>query len=411
MAKRKDTLPDDNITYIDENGTATKASDKRRTKHIRAAAIAGLLLTVALIALIIIKNSGWLSAERIALRAFDAGKKLTAQDNLPIEMNGLKVLSVDDIGYCVGVLDDIKYTLYSPEYNEICTYTHNLSFPTSVTTDRRALIFERGNRKLTVVSRKGVVSTRVTEFPIISADINKKNMTAVVTTADRYLGAAAVYNEEGDTLIEWFCPDNYITDIALSPDGRRFAVSLLRSENGVQISGVRIFNIGEENAAASFEFASDAILDIVYDSDGGLCAIGTSSAKFVNSKLEMTGIYDYGSDKLAFFDTSYRSGVCALVFEPQPGQTEYVCRMIKDDGQTECELKLTDPDFFTVSDGGDVYICREGKVYMYRRTKTNDGISYSRREITASGEAVKVLAKEAGAVILSIDGLDVYAGE
>lgn len=392
----------DNVVFMEDGKAASGHSFRDAVKSLSPHKLAalGLLAVVILLIIAVAGASGWLSAERIALKFTDMGKGRTAAENLPLEMNGLKVSEVDDIGYCFGVLDELKYTVYSPECNQLYSFTHNMSEPVTVSSEKRVIMYERGNYKIVAFSRKGELFTKTMENAVITADMNEKNEIAVATVSDRYLGQVTLLDSSGNERLTWYSADNYITDVCLSADGKQFAVSLLRVENGDEISRVCIFNVGETQAAADHAFDGETVFDIRRQGDGFL-AVGTSSAAFFGADAEMTGQYSYDGLTLSRFTVA--EGNAVLVFDPRDGSGELSVEIIDPKGEKAGAVSLDGADYICGSDDGSIFVCNGGAVTKYAPTK-EDG--YSKISLKTGGEVIKVLPKGEKLLILSIDGID-----
>ena len=366
-------------------------------------AVIFLLVFIVTVSLFVAGYTGWLSAERIALKFIDAGKDKTASDNLPMEMNGLKVFSVDDIGYCFGVLDELKYSIYSPECNLIYSFSHNMSSPVTVSSERRVLMYESGNYRLLVFSRKGEEFSKIMDNEVITADMNVKNQVAVATLNDRYLGQVTVFDSSGNEVLTWYSADSYVTDVALSEDGKRFAVTLLRVENGEEISRVCIFEIGETEPSADFSFEGETVFEVRRLGESGFLTVGTSSAAFFNGASEMTGKYQYGGESLTHFTVAGSDAF--FVFDPEDGTGNLTAVTVNPSGDEKARTVLETAEYVCGAEDGRVYVCAGGAVTGYEAGESGE---YRKFEVKTDGQTIRVLPKGEKMLILSIGGIDVF---
>ena len=394
----------DNLLFLEKDKkavTKTEKEKKDRKRLIRRLSVIAALVAVLLCALVILGAKGWLSAERISLKMSDAQKGRTLDENLPLSMNGLKVTSLDGMEYCFGLLDDLEYTIYSPEANELYAYKHNMSSPVSVTNERRVLLYERGNRQLTVLTRKGILFEKTTEDPVVTADMNEKDQIIAVTRGERYLGQVRVYDKNGDEMLTWNSSDRYVVDAALSPDGKCFAALLLRVENGETSTDVCFFKTGRDEPFASASFDGKALFDLRALTDDVFAAVGTNeTVLFENGK--QTGVYSYGSRELSFFTVCAKEP--ALLFAPLPGETG--CRGVTLGTRAEETASFTvkGADYFAGTQGGDLLLCEGGTAYRLKR----DGKTYQSEKVKVSAETGSVLRlteKDGRSLLLSLNGV------
>lgn len=396
------------VTFLEEGVSSTPSEweRKKQRRRIRRLAVVGALVLVVLSALCVTAAAGWLSAERISLSVYDANRGKTVEENLPLSMNGLKVSRVDEIGYCFGVLDHLKYSVYTPACNLRYTYTHHMSSPVTVTSDRRVLLYERGNYTVTVLSTKELLWSKTMEKEIISADMNNKNRVILATGSDRYLSQVTLLDRNGQELQTWFSAERYAVDVAISPDGDEFAVALVWVVNGEEQSVVSLFRVGETEPRKEYEFSGDTVHDLRYLADGTLMAVGTSCCTFYNDQMEMTGRYNYQGQSLSFFTDSGQRAV--LYFAPGAGEEKGTLVMLNHLAEPVGTVQVDTCDFLTADREGTVYLCRQDTVLtvQWEGEACRTGTISVREEM---GDVIRLLPTEDKTLILSIGGL--YSSE
>lgn len=399
--KNGKTAPADNVVFVsNENGEIKrKKLSPAQTALIKKITVIGLLAVIVISALSIAGTTGWLSYERISLKFTDMFKGKSLEENTPIELNGLKVSDIDDIGYCFGVLDEFKYYVYSPECNLLYSFNHNMSAPITESSSKRVLMYERSNFKLKVFSRKGEVYEKNLENEIITADINEKNQVIVACAGERYLGEVKIFDSNGAEKLTWYSADNYITDAALSDDGKYFAVSLLRVENGETVSKIQVFKVGSAESITEQVFNGETFFDVRTINDG-FVYVGMTKTAFVNGNGEITATYGYEAATLSYFTVSESS--VTLIFEPE-ADGKFSGVNIDSSAKTNYTFKEASVDGITAGKGTDIYVCRNGKVFKL----SYNGEKMTRTEVGTDGEAIKVLPKDEKLVILSISGINI----
>lgn len=403
--KTEKTAPADNVVFVShENGELKrKKLSPAQTALIKKITVIGLLAVIVISALSIAGATGWLSYERVSLKFTDMFKGKSLEENTPIELNGLKVSDMDDIGYCFGVLDEFKYYVYSPECNLLYSFNHNMSSPVTESSSKRVLMYERGNFKIKVFSRKGEVFEKNLDNEIITADINEKNEIIVACNSERYLGEVKVFDSNGGEKLTWYSADHYVTDAAISEDGRYFAVSLLRVENGETISKIQIFKVGSAESITEQVFEGEAFFDVRAIKDG-FVYIGMTKTAFVNQNGEIKGTYSYEAETLSHFTVSESS--VTLIFEPE-ADGRYSGINIDSSAKTNFTFKEASVDGIAAGKGTEIFICESGKVIKL----SYNGEKLTRSEANTDGEAIKVLPKDEKLVILSISGINITANE
>ena len=404
--KEEKTSFADNVVFVsNENGEfKRKKLSPKQTALVKKITVIGLLAVIAISALSIAGASGWLSYERISLKFTDLFKGKSLEENTPIELNGLKVSDVDDIGYCFGVLDEFKYYVYSPECNLLYSFNHNMSSPVTESSSKRVLMYERGNYKIKVFSRKGDVFEKNLDNEIITADINSRNEVIVACNSERYLGEVKIFDSNGGEKLTWYSADNYITDAAISDDGRYFAVSLLRVENGETVSKTEVFKVGSTVALTEQVFSGETFFDVCAVNDG-FAYVGISKTVFTDKNGAIKATYSYGGKTLSHFAVS--NSAVTLVFEPE-GENKYSAVNIDSSANTNYTFKETSLDGIVAGEDDEIFICQDGKVQKISLDSEGKPV---KAEINTDGEVIKVLPKDEKLVILSISGIDIAENE
>ncbi len=405
-SKKKETP--DNVTFLEDGLTEVPSErrQKKRRRQIRGLAVLGALGLVIVTALCVTAAAGWLSVERISLSLYDSGRGKSAEENLPIAVNGLKVSDTDTIGYCFGLLDDRKYTIYSPACNLLYTYPHSMSAPVTVTSDRRVLLYERGNFTATVFDRKGVKWSKTMDKEILAADMNRKHRVIVATGSERYLSEVTLFDKNGKELQTWYSAERYAVDVAVSPDGKSFAVASVKVVNGEEQATVSLFRVGDDGPAEEHTFVGETVFDLRYWEDGTLMAVGTSTCSFFGKGRKMIGSYAYGNRTLSHFTNTDTHAV--LLFAPEAGQTESTLLRVNEQGEEAGQTSVKEPDLLLAGKDGCLYIGYEDRV----ETVHFEGETVKRETLTVEkeqGQIIGLLPADTQLYILSINGL--YAAE
>ena len=157
---------------------------------------------------------------------------MVGKGGYPIELYGSQTLNAVSSGNYYYVLTDTNVNIRSNGGKEIYNISHGFSKPVLKTTSTRALVFDQGGVGLFVANLREKVIEREFENTILNAGISRCGTYAVAYHADNYASVVSVYNKKDKLLYEWYSADETVNNVAVSPNGKKIAVSTVTASAG-----------------------------------------------------------------------------------------------------------------------------------------------------------------------------------
>ncbi|MCR5452346.1 MAG: DUF5711 family protein [Lachnospiraceae bacterium] len=178
--------------------------------------------------------------------------------------------------------DGATYSDFNGEV--IWSETYDMQSPCAVVNGEELLIYDKSGTRLTVMTNKGSQGEISTTLPIVRADIAKNGIVAVLMQ-DNNTGYLNVYEADGGLVASGQVhleKTGYPIAIAISPDGKRLAVSLIGLNNGNNSAQIIFYDFGKtgstakDNVIASFNYIGTVFPEIRFFDDGRAVAYGES---------------------------------------------------------------------------------------------------------------------------------------
>ena len=174
------------------------------------------------------------------------------------------------------VLNDSEVKVISLGGKEIFTYSHGFEKPVIKTAATRAIVFNQGGNDAVIFNLNGICSTITLEKEIINAAIGDDGTYALITSADSYVAAVSVYKKNDKLLYEWYSSSDMVNNVAVSPSGKKIAISTLSTNVGGFNSKLMILNFKSANAEFTKEYSGEIIYNLSAEYSGGV-AVATAN--------------------------------------------------------------------------------------------------------------------------------------
>ncbi|MDR0405163.1 MAG: DUF5711 family protein [Clostridiales bacterium] len=312
-------------------GNKTGRNKKRKNKN-----RAGIVLLIVIAAL-----GGMAYANRGALKrgaAIDAGKTVfrfeTGQQyQFAVSKNNLLALNGEGV------------TCVSQSGAAVWNAQRQASNPCMQSEGGYTLLFDRGNRDVAAYDGGTLLWELQTEQPIITAKINQKGYSAVVTYDVGYKSRIEVYDARGGLVYQWRLGDRYVVDAEVSPDCNYFAAAVISPDGASLTSKIIVVDIDAEQAIGETARADSLVMQIKYQADGSIVALCENELVGVSAKGERQWAADFGGRELQHFKLSYDTN-CVLVFAGSRNNSilEVYSRDGKKTGEYVSDSEITDID-------------------------------------------------------------------
>lgn len=298
---------------IDHSPKSTKKDNSRQDSKITKA-IVKLMLILALILLLVAmwNNRFELSCANFTQCARDNMAMCGSGDGFPSTINGSRAASIDSMGSAIALLSDTALTIYNESANETAVRTHFMSSPAMKTAGRYAVIVDLGSTDYRVEAIAETIATGDTDFPILSCAVSHNCSYAMVmqgsSRGEAWLSSVEVFDRAGTSIHTWHCIDWYLTDAALSADGKYLALSGIDASEGELSSVVIVQEVGVDEIIATYPMDDNFYLHLEYSNDGTLFAIGSKVLTVITENGSERKNIEYTGDITAY-DVCFDGGV------------------------------------------------------------------------------------------------------
>lgn len=359
-----------------------KLERRRKTRILlTAAAIAVIICTVLhfILPVGIIENVGNLIA-------------VMGSGSYPVELESSEVVSAVSRGSYYYILTDTRINAYSGAGKEIYSYAHGFENPVLKTSKTRALVFSQGGSDLLIYNLQSLKGTLQTEKPIITACISDSGAYAVVTQSDSYAAAVSVYGKNGKLMYEWFSASDTVNNIAISPDGKKIALSLFNATSGAYSSKISVY--GFESADPLFTKNIDGSPVYGLDSTHNSGFFAVSQNKLIFVKWSDYTVKEYDSDyNAAMFRAG--SGGAVAVFNRESDRTDNRIVLFNTKGERISEFEFKQAVSDIQVSGGHIYCMSDTEVFLLsdsgeKLRSTDCGFGAVWLAVTGSNEAAVI---------------------
>ncbi len=259
------------------------------------------------------------------------------------------------------VLTDTKINAYSSSGKEVYTHSHGYENPILKTSKTRALVFEQGGKNAVIYNLGALKNTIKTENEIITANISDSGVYAVVTHSASYASVVSVYNKRDKLIYEWYSSADTVNNVAISPNGKKIAVSAFGATGGTYNSSVSILDFDSATPKHTEKYNGTLVYGLETFHNGGFFILTENNTDFIKwSRFNKT---EYKND---YSLSIFRNGIggSAAVFNRESDKTDNRIVIFDSNGEklSEFEFKgiLSDIEIFR----GHIYCISDTSVYL-----------------------------------------------
>lgn len=214
----------------------------------------------------------------------------------PLAIDGTELKAQTAQGGRVFVLTDSHVLGINAGGRAFLEKQHGFSNPAMKTSSERVLVYNRESTGYAVLNNSKELYRGDLKNMIYRADICNKGFTAFVTSYEGYAAAVSVYNKSMKLKFSWYLTDGFISDIALSNNGKYIAVAAVTVQNGAYSSKVHCFSLKSETPLYTADFPETAVLSLQKVSGSVFAAVTEKNLTFFNYK---DGTQKQGTDQSA----------------------------------------------------------------------------------------------------------------
>lgn len=259
------------------------------------------------------------------------------------------------------VLTDTRLNAFSGGGKEIYSYAHGFENPVLKTSKTRAMVFDQGGDEVLIYNLASLKGSLKTESEIITANISDSGTYAVVTQSDTYASAVSVYDKRNKLIYEWYSSEDTVNNVAVSPSGKKIAVSSFNASSGNYKSKVRVLNFESATPEFTEEYEGAPVFNLDTAHSAGFSVVTSNRVDFINwSDYGKTG---YSNDyPISMFRSG--SGGSAAVFSRESDRTDNRVAVFGSKGKLKAEFEFKGIISDIQVSGGHIYCISDTEIYL-----------------------------------------------
>ena len=197
-------------------------------------------------------------------KATDAFTELrTKAGEFPYTVDADTVEDVISFGSGVALLKKDSVDVLSKSGKLLLTVKHKYVNASLEVRNGRAILFDRGGSRYTVLSRTAVLMPeKQIDGTILDASVSPDGKHALAVSTGNAKSVFTVFDTSFDEYFKWKCVSEYITDIDFTGNGNKVALSLTGVKNAAPYSKVTVFDLDEEDPVMTADFDGTMLFSV-----------------------------------------------------------------------------------------------------------------------------------------------------
>lgn len=266
--KRKTTGPNLNIIL-------GRKKENRQKRLLTYAIVFPIVL--ALICFVLLTPTGPIEAVTNTLATIGGGE-------YPKAVVGSKVCSLKTEDNRAFLLTNTHISAYTAGGKCMFEYQHDFNSPVLKTSSTRSLVYNREGTEFIVFNNSNSIYEKELENTIYCGDISESGNVVFATESERYSAQIEVFSKGMKSKFTWYAVDGLISDVAISNNGKKIAVAVLKVENGAFSSEIKCFDIKSEEPMYTIKVPGDPVLSVQNVSTGYFAYTTEEGVSFVKWK-------------------------------------------------------------------------------------------------------------------------------
>lgn len=321
-------------------------------------------------------------------------------DGFPYSIDANSVVNISVNNSNLLMLTDNETKLLTPTAKEIVPMEHSYSNPVIKTNGSLAVVYDLDSGNFRLQNSSEITLQKELPSRIMAAAIGKKGNYAVGTYGTDVQSVLTVYNSRNREIFIWNFKSERISDIALSDNGKRAAVSTVYSKNGEISSKLYIFNFKSDKYEQCFDYPSTALFKVDYTGKNNVVAVGDNIRSYIKNSKHRKDT-DFNSDNLRGYSVSEK-GRSAIVFSKY-GSTSLSNLTVYNKKNREKFSADFDKEVKWVScDDKYVAVLFENEIKTFNKSGKEIG------SITFSGDPIRVVVDGGNTYLLTSASIQCY---
>lgn len=316
--------------------------DDNRSKILRSFVKIILVLAAILLIVVMWRNRVDWSCTNVMQSVRDVPFMTGVGSGYPISVLGSDAMAQDRIADGVAVLTDTNMTVYNSASKQVTSRAHYMTTPAMKTSGRYALLMDIGGTKYRLEAISDTLVAEKTGNVIIGGAMARNGSFAIITQGSDYnnsmLSSAEVYDCKGNVLHKWHSAEHYITDAALSADGKYLAMCGVWAKDGELLSCIIMHKVGSKGELAKIDLPKTLCLSLEFTNTNTLYAVCDNKLVVVNGYGSEHESFEYNGT-LQAYDISYENGA-AVYTAPVMGESSGVLTLYDSRGQKRFDKQV-----------------------------------------------------------------------
>ncbi len=250
--------------------------NKRRKQAITRGIFVSVVVVILTVVLVnILLPTGIGDFVKNAKYAFGTGE-------FPVELVGSDSLFSNKQGNLFYALTDTNLEIISRLGKKALSSPHGFSKPVMRTSPTRAIVYEQGSTGFKLFGVDKLLVSKDFDDNIIAANLSRSGAYVVATNSKDFASKVTVYSKNSKMLFEWNSSVEIVSDVALSPNGKKLAVSTFNSDNGQYVSKIYFFEYDSASPVHTVEYNGKIIYSLETQISSGLFALFDGGVDFVS---------------------------------------------------------------------------------------------------------------------------------
>ncbi len=270
-----------------------------------------------------------------------------------------------------------------------------VAFPNHVlsTNSDYSMVYNAGATGYTIIDRKEVLKTGLTENKIFCADVCPKGIYCILTEDSDYLAKLTVYRKDGLEMYTYSFADFYVNKVSMNAGGTRAVVSGLSAKSGSLLSVLYVLDFSQSSYLQRYEFDEIYIYDVKYLDNGNAVAVGDKAAYYIDINGGSKKNIDYHSRFLTTYTLDRQKGMF-LSLSSTPDGRECEVFMTDENGKNAADI-MTNRQVLSIDCKYDrIAVLFDGDVAVYNMKGTRVA------DMRSTGDSRKVRFADANSVYI-----------
>lgn len=325
------------------------------------------ILVLSFCFVLVFMNREKFSPDYVGIFFEDLFAQMQSGNGYPYKIAGNKVSNenLKVIDNSLFLVSDSYFTTLNNSAKVMLNNSHCYQNPMIKVCKTRAIIYDLGGKNLKLISKSKILHSVDIENNLISADVSDYGAFSIVSGAKGFLSQLTVYDKNGkDIYYKYNFAEHYVTDVAISPDGKSVAVCGCTARDGSILSSVYVFDYKSEVPVAKFDYENNVFIGIKYLSNGNIAVLGENLTSIVNPKNCTKEDFSYDNKNLVGFDINKQEGVTLALSISEDGNNSEIFVLNKK-GKLETSFR-TEHNIKALSfNKRRIAALAYGKVYIY----------------------------------------------